>query len=85
MNDYKVKDITLSDWGRKEIVIAQSEMPALMKLRERYGDECFDKHVYVCARPVKAPERTEPITEKSQKQCMSRRRLVIHGKGAPGS
>ena len=37
--DYKVADITLADWGRKEIVIAQSEMPALMKLRERYGSE----------------------------------------------
>ena len=38
-NDYKVADLSLADWGRKEIVIAQSEMPALMKLRERYGDE----------------------------------------------
>ena len=37
--DYKVADISLADWGRKEIVIAQSEMPALMKLRERYGSE----------------------------------------------
>ena len=37
--DYKVKDISLAEWGRKEIVIAQSEMPALMKLRERYADE----------------------------------------------
>ena len=38
-NDYKIADIELADWGRKEIVIAQSEMPALMKLRERYGSE----------------------------------------------
>ena len=38
-NDYKVADMSLADWGRKEIVIAQSEMPALMKLRERYGEE----------------------------------------------
>ena len=38
-NDYKIADIELADWGRKEIVIAQSEMPALMKLRERYGNE----------------------------------------------
>ena len=37
--DYKVADMELADWGRKEIVIAQSEMPALMKLRERYGSE----------------------------------------------
>jgi adenosylhomocysteinase len=34
--DYKVADITLSDWGRKEIQIAESEMPALMALRSRY-------------------------------------------------
>ena len=33
--DYKVADMELADWGRKEIVIAQSEMHALMKLRER--------------------------------------------------
>ena len=37
--DYKVKDISLADWGRKEIVIAQSEMPALMKLRTIYSSE----------------------------------------------
>ncbi|MEK6544622.1 MAG: adenosylhomocysteinase [Elusimicrobiota bacterium] len=34
--DYKVKDITLADWGRKEIVIAESEMPGLMALRQEY-------------------------------------------------
>ena len=33
-NDFKVADLSLADWGRKEIVIAQSEMPALMKLRK---------------------------------------------------
>ena len=33
-NDYKVADISLADWGRKEIIIAQSEMPALMQLRD---------------------------------------------------
>ena len=38
-NDYKVADINLADWGRKEIILAQAEMPALMKLRERYGEE----------------------------------------------
>ena len=32
-NDFKVADITLADWGRKEIAIAESEMPALMSLR----------------------------------------------------
>ncbi|MBL6865066.1 MAG: adenosylhomocysteinase [Rhodospirillales bacterium] len=36
MPDYKVADITLADWGRKEIVIAETEMPGLMALREEY-------------------------------------------------
>ncbi len=36
--DYKVKDISLSDWGLKEIAIAETEMPGLMALREEYND-----------------------------------------------
>ena len=36
-NDYKVKDISLADWGRKEIDIAEAEMPGLMALREEFG------------------------------------------------
>ena len=36
--DYKVADITLADWGRKEVAIAETEMPGLMALREEYGD-----------------------------------------------
>ncbi len=36
---YKVADIKLSDWGRKEIEIAEKEMPGLMSLREKYGNE----------------------------------------------
>ncbi len=36
--DYKVADITLADWGRKEIAIAESEMPALMTIRAKYRD-----------------------------------------------
>ncbi|HEX9789539.1 MAG TPA: adenosylhomocysteinase [Kiloniellales bacterium] len=35
--DYKVADIKLADWGRKEISIAESEMPGLMALREEFG------------------------------------------------
>ena len=35
-NDYKVADITLAEWGRKEIAIAETEMPGLMALREEY-------------------------------------------------
>ena len=36
---YKVKDISLADWGRKEINLAEAEMPGLMALRERYKNE----------------------------------------------
>ena len=36
-NDYKVADISLAEWGRKEIAIAETEMPGLMALREEYG------------------------------------------------
>jgi len=36
MEDYKIKDISLADFGRKEISIAESEMPGLMALREEY-------------------------------------------------
>ena len=36
---YKVKDISLADWGRKEIELAEAEMPGLMALREEYGAE----------------------------------------------
>ena len=37
--DYKVKDIGLADWGRKEIEIAETEMPALMAIRRKYANE----------------------------------------------
>ena len=36
---YKVKDISLADWGRREIELAEAEMPGLMSLREEYGNE----------------------------------------------
>jgi len=35
-SDYKVKDISLAEWGRKEITIAEKEMPGLMAIREKY-------------------------------------------------
>ena len=35
--DYKIADISLADWGRKEIAIAETEMPGLMALREEFG------------------------------------------------
>ena len=37
--DYKVADISLAAWGRKEIAIAETEMPGLMALRERYAEQ----------------------------------------------
>ena len=36
-NDYKIADISLADWGRKEISIAEKEMPGLMAIREKYA------------------------------------------------
>ncbi|MCH3883347.1 adenosylhomocysteinase [Tenacibaculum aquimarinum] len=36
---FKVKDISLADWGRKEILLAEAEMPGLMSLREEYKNE----------------------------------------------
>ncbi len=38
-NDYKVADISLAEWGRKEIAIAETEMPGLMALRKKYGKD----------------------------------------------
>ena len=37
--DHIVADLALADWGRKEIAIAETEMPGLMALREKYADE----------------------------------------------
>ena len=37
--DYKVADISLADWGRREITLAESEMPGLMNLRKKYEGE----------------------------------------------
>jgi adenosylhomocysteinase len=38
-NDYKVKDISLADWGRMEITLAEKEMPGLMSIRKEYGSQ----------------------------------------------
>ena len=37
--DYKIKDLHLADWGRREISLAEREMPALMRLRDKYKAE----------------------------------------------
>lgn len=38
MTDYKIADISLAEWGRKEINIAETEMPGLMALRDEFGE-----------------------------------------------
>ncbi len=38
-NDYKVRDLSLAEWGRKEISVAEHEMPGLMTVREKYGPQ----------------------------------------------
>ena len=36
---YKVKDLSLAEWGRREIKLAENEMPGLMALRKKYGTD----------------------------------------------
>ena len=36
-NDFQVADLSLADWGRKEILIAETEMPGLMAIREEFA------------------------------------------------
>src|SRR6056297_2496798 len=38
-NDYKIKDLALADWGRREIELAEVEMPGLMAFREEYRNQ----------------------------------------------
>src|SRR6266481_4545513 len=38
-NDYKVKDLALAEWGRKDISVAEHEMPGLMSVRQKYGPQ----------------------------------------------
>ena len=38
-NNFKVKDISLADWGRKEITLAEAEMPGLMATRAEFGPQ----------------------------------------------
>ena len=54
MTDYKIADISLADWGRKEIAIAETEMPGLMALREEYESTRFDtSNIYPCIKKFK--------------------------------
>ena len=43
MSDFKVKDINLADFGRKEISLAETEMPGLMALRKEYKKSTFKR------------------------------------------
>jgi len=36
---YRIADISLADWGRKELELAENEMPGLMAVREKYGSQ----------------------------------------------
>ena len=45
---YKVKDISLAEWGRKEINLAEAEMPGLMALREEFGKQKPSKRSSYC-------------------------------------
>ncbi len=47
-HDYKVADMKLADWGRREISIAESEMPGLMATREEFGDSKPLKGANIC-------------------------------------
>jgi len=48
--DYIVKDIGLADWGRKELDMAETEMPGLMAIRKEYGAKKPLKGARVAAR-----------------------------------
>ena len=48
--DYKVADLSLADWGRKEMDIAEQEMPGLMSIRQKYA----------AAKPLKGAVEPEP-------------------------
>ena len=43
---YKVKDISLAEWGRKEIELAEAEMPGLMAIREEYFATTVERSSY---------------------------------------
>ena len=47
--DYKIADIQLADWGRKEIAIAETEMPGLMAIKKEYKNH---SRKYTCSNTV---------------------------------
>ena len=50
--DYKVADMSLAEWGRKEITIAEQEMPGLMAIRHKYSEEKPLKGVRITGLPA---------------------------------
>ncbi len=52
-NAYRVADITLADWGRKEIDIAEAEMPGLMSIRRKYAPKVLLRGARIIATAVK--------------------------------
>ena len=67
-NEYKVADMSLADWGRKEIEIAETEMPGLMALREEYRE----------AQPLKGARIAE-ITKAATTAAPAARSLISDG------
>ena len=58
--DYKVADISLAEFGRREISLAENEMPALMALREKYKEEQPLSTWKVSFKPIKQTEEEQP-------------------------
>ena len=71
-NDYKVADISLADFGRREITLAEAEMPALMTLRKKYAAE----------RPLAGAKTFGCIHMTVQPAVLSRRSLSLAPKYA---
>ena len=70
--DYVVKDIGLAEWGRKEIAIAETEMPGLMATREEYGPR-----QPLRARASPAPAHDDPDGGADRNAYGARRRRAL--------
>ncbi len=53
--DYQIKDLALADWGRKEMAIAETEMPGLMAIRREYGPSTANQRTLRSAPPTTTP------------------------------
>src|SRR2546422_1913944 len=86
-NDYKVKDLTLADWGRKEISVAEQEMPGLMSVREKYGPQKPFNGVRISGSlhmtietEIRTPLRSEEHTSELQSRLHLVCRLLLEKK-----